>query len=252
MSFEHDDTDQDDGAQVIDEENRISNRLKDRILDARDRVAEREDDIFVGAKLNGNVALQPGEPANAQLTDIWATTVRQYLKTIEPLLRSEEIEDAHYYYEELPIVDTHITPTDGETVIIPKHPSKSKYTEHIRWSLFYDNSVSNTKLVRGSSKFGSHFEPPEPRRFTIRGLKDLIDQPTTTFTWNVELDPDKFGPQLEIARPQRAVTLRHEWLEMAVRKADQFLQNAGIGLEVGDPTKEASGDYSDIEDIDQL
>jgi hypothetical protein len=247
-----DNPEQDDGAQVIDEENRISNRLKDRILDARERVADREDDIFVGAPLTGDVALQPGRPAEAQLTNIWKTTVRQYLKTIEPLLRSEEIEDAPYYYTELPLVNTTVTPTDGETLIVPNHPRKDAYTEEIQWSLFYDDNISNTKLLRASNTFGNNFEPPEPRRFTLTGLKDVIEKPETTFTWSVELNPDKFGPQLEVARPQRAVTLRREWLETAVRKADQFLQNAGIGLEVGDPTKEAHGDYSDIEDIDEL
>jgi len=247
MSHDQDNSDQDDSAQVIDEENRISNRLKDRILDARERVAEREDDIFVGAPLNGDVAY-----SERQLTKMWQTTVRQYLKTIEPLLRSEEIEDAHYYYKELPLVDTTLKPLDGETLIVYNDTDKDPESKEIAWSMFYQEDVSEMQILRGNSMFGTDFEPPEPKRFTLTGLKDVLDKHETTLTWNVVLNPDKFGPDLKFARPSRTVTLRRDWLETAVRKADQFLQNAGIGLEVGDPTKEAAGDYSDIADIDEL
>jgi len=241
-----------DGAQVIDEENQIDKRLKDRILDARDRVAEREDDIYVEAPLQSSAKGEAIPLSADDLNRLWATPVKQYLKTIEPLLRSDEIANAHHYYHNLPIVSKPITPPDGETLIVPTSDDKDPYTATIRWSQFYTDDVPNRDLIRANSLFGDDFTPPEPRKIELEGLKSIIETDVITKRWHVPLNPSSLPPYREVAQIEYAKPLKKEWLEYAVREADQFLQNAGISLQVGDPTKEADADYSDIEDIDTL
>ena len=136
----------DDGAQVLDEEDRISNRLKDRILDARDRVAEREDAAFVEAPLDDEI-----EISSQQATQIWATTVRQYLRVIEPLLRSDEIKDSDYYYQELPLIEDTVTPPDGPTPIVH---GGDVYQKRIMWSKFYSDAYDTTHEIMHNPLYG--------------------------------------------------------------------------------------------------
>jgi len=234
-----------DGAQVIDDENRIDKRLKDRILDARDRVAENEDAVFVKSALDDDVQRTRG-----QLVAVWGTSVRQYLKTIEPLLRSDEISRAGYYYTDLEIIDKWVYPPDGETVVIE---GQDTYTAHINWSPFYDEHTESFPIIRDSNLFGRGFEPPEPKKVELHGLKSIIETKAIVKSWRVPLQPrTHFSETSPVAKPEYKEPLSKQTLEYAVRKADEFLHQAGIGLEVGDPKSEADADYSDIENIDSL
>lgn len=234
-----------EGAKVIDEENRVDKRLKDRILDARERVAEREDACFVEAPLRGDVDYSPSD-----LVQIWSTSVRQYLRTIEPLLRSNEISKSHHYYREVPILQDKLYPPDGETVVAIKQAGSEPETdtEHIRWSMFYDDDTHARDMVGDPS-----FEPPEPEPIELTGLKSIIETEVISHEWAVVMNPSShFSEGKKIAYPKVSRPLSKRTLENAVRKADRFLQQAGIGLEIGDPTKEADADYSDIVDVDSL
>lgn len=234
-----------EGAQVIDEENRINNRLKDRVLDARDRVATNENEVFVKAPLSNDI-----NRSRAELVEIWGTSVKQYLKTIEPLLRSDELARAEYFYTELPIIDKTVIPKDGPTVVSEGNDRTQK---DINWSRFYAEEIENWHLIRDTPLFGPGFEPPEPKKVELYGLKSIIETSGIAKSWRVPLNPGSdFGKQTRVAHPVYEEPLSKPTLEYAVRKADQFLQEAGIGLEVGDPTSEADADYSDIEEIDSL
>jgi hypothetical protein len=217
------------------DDGQIDKRLKDRILDARDRVAGREDDTFVGARLTGDVKL-----SHSQLVGIWATSVRQFLRTIEPLLRSDEIENSRHYYHEIPIYEDTLRPPDGETVVLTTGTKDGveENTEQIRWSLFYNDNISNRKLTRENSLFDSGFEPPEPQPIKLRGLKSIIEQDLISANWDVVLNPD--SPPAEkthIAKPEISQPLGKPTLEYAVRKADEFLHDAGISPDVGGSTE---------------
>jgi hypothetical protein len=234
-----------EGAQVIDEENRIDNRLKDRVLDARDRVATNENEVFVKAPLSSDITR-----TRAELVEIWGTSVTQYLKTIEPLLRSEELSRAEYFYTELPIIDKRVIPPDGPTVV---SEGNDRYEKQINWSRLYGSEIDNWEIIRDTPLFGPGFEPPEPKPVELYGLKSIIETGGISESWRVPLNPGSaFGKQTRVAHPVYKEPLSKSTLEYAVRKADQFLQEAGIGLEVGDPKSEADADYSDIEEIDSL
>jgi hypothetical protein len=234
-----------EGAQVIDEQNRIDNRLKDRILDARDRVAQNEDEVFIKTALDDDITR-----SQAELVQIWGTSVRQYLKTIEPLLRSDELTRAGYFYRDLPIIDKTVIPRDGATVIVE---GNEKYKREINWSRFFTSDIDNREIIRDTPLLAPGFKPPEARQVELSGLKDVIETTRISESWRVPLNPDAaFGEATRVAHPTYREPLSKSKLEYAVRKADQFLQEAGVGLEVGDPTSEADADYSDIEEIDSL
>jgi hypothetical protein len=229
-----------DGAKVIDEENRVDKRLKDRILDARERVAESENEIFIGAPLDKGVNL-----TSQQLVQLWATAVRQFLRTIEPLLQSDEIEKSQYYYREIPILKDELYPPDGKTKVTV---GDDVTTEGIEWSLFYNDNVDTLNLIKDPS-----FEPPDPKTVEIRGLKDVIETEVISCEWSVVMNPSMhFSKPTKVAHPSVRRPLSKPTLEFAVRKADQFLQDAGVGLEIGAENKEAESDYSDIVDVDSL
>lgn len=220
--------------QILDD-GQIDKRLKDRILDARDRVADREDDTFVGARLTGDAKL-----SHSQLVGIWATSVRQYLRTIEPLLRSDEIENSRHYYHEIPIYKDTLRPPDGETLVLTAGPKDDveEDTKEIHWSLFYNDELSNREIVGDSTLFTRDFEPPEPQPVKLQGLKSVIEQDVISASWEVVLNPGTApAEETHIAKPQIAQPLGKSTLEHAVRKADEFLHDAGISPDIGGSTK---------------
>jgi len=213
--------------QVTDEEGTVDQKVKNRILNARERVDEREDDIFIGAPLSPEINHSAGD-----LIQMWATSVRQYLKTIEPLLRSDEIEGSDYYYHEVEIAHEKIQPPDGDAII--DDPDKeTPYAKEIRWSRLYRDDLEMRRVIDNpNTLFKIGFEPPEKREIALYGLKDVIEKHEFELQWHVDLEPDQiYSKTAEVYDRQ---PLRREWLETAVRKADEFLQDcAGVGLDIG-------------------
>lgn len=229
-------SDENNTGRVLDD-GQIDKRLKDRILDARERVAGREDDTFVGARLDGEVRL-----SHSQLVGIWATSVRQYLRAIEPLLRSDEIENSRHYYRELPIYKDTLRPPDGETTVLTLGSNNSDGVEEdvkqIPWDLFYNEEISNRELTTDYDLISAGFEPPAPEPVTLQGLKSVIEKDVISAEWGVVLNPDSSpAEQTHIAKPQIAQPLSKSTLEYAVRKADEFLHNAGISPDIGGSTE---------------
>jgi len=223
--FNNDDEEDRATKQVTDDEGTVDEKVKNRILNARERVDEREDAVFVQSALDSEVRL------NRQArVGIWATSVKQYLRTIEPLLQSDDIDNSDYYYWELPIIEREVTPPDGLTRVISGNDDKE---EKIHWSMFYNDAVDTTRLIIDNPLFGTGFQPPEPKTIKLEGLRDVIETNGISVSWDVPLNPRDFGPQQRIAQPVFQKPLQKEWLEFAVRQADQFLQQAGIGLEIG-------------------
>ena len=216
--------------QVVDDEGTVDQKLKNEILRARNRVEDREDRIFVQGPLEG-------VPYNRdQLTRIWQTSVRQYLRRVEPLLQSEEIRGARDYYLDKTVADRTIYPGDGET---PVQGGGSRDTVEIEWSQFYREGVDLGKLQQTDDRFGQQFSPPEPKRYRLQGLQAVIEQPEQTFEWSVPLGNSVNPLQNMVAVPTRTVTPTKHELERAVRMTDLFLQEkAGIAIDVGHQEKD--------------
>jgi len=230
MSYENNDDERPGHKQVVDDEGTVDQKLKNEILRARNRVEDREDRIFVQGPLEG-------VPYNReQLTRIWQTSVRQYLRRVEPLLQSKEIRGAQEYYRDKTIADRAVYPEDGET---PVQGGGSQDTVAIQWSQFYHDGVDLDRLRQIDERFGRQFTPPEPKRYRLQGLRAVIERPEQTFEWSVPLGNSVNPLQNMVAVPSTTVTPTKHELERAVRLTDLFLQEkAGIAIDVGHQEKD--------------
>ena len=212
---------------VVDEEQTVDKQIKNQILKLRQRVSDREDLVFTQAPLDPEI----GGLGRAEQVEIWKTSVVQYLERIEPLLQSDEIERSTHFYREAPLADRTVYPPDGQTPVL--HNGDVTAAE-IRWSLLKSDNLSKREIVTNSDHFGRGVEPPEPRRFSVTGLKEVIEKPSQAFEWEVVLNPEQVGPERKIARPSVQASLSKDELKKAVRLADTFLhEHAGIGVNVG-------------------
>lgn len=196
---------------VEDEEGTVARKLKDGIIEVRERVDEREDQLFVGPMVDEqlNRQISYGQALNA-----WGNTVRQYIRKIRPLLINDEVEDAKKYRENVEL---------GTYVMPP--PDHGGY----RFSLFANPNVDATQLKQ---KMGlpRQTEPPEPREFTFNGLLSLLEQQRIEAQWAVKVSADGPEPEHETVYPSKTEPIPKFILESAVMHADEFLQSAGIGL----------------------
>jgi len=210
---------------VVDEEGTVDQQLKRQIINARKRVDDREDTIFVQAPL------EKVDFDRQQLVQMWKVSVRQYLKRIEPLLISDEIPRSDHYYTGEQIVQREVYPPDGKTKVVK---AGNRTTEHINWSLFDTDQIPLRDLARSHELVTVGFEPPEPKQYIIKGIKGVIDNPQQVFEWDIILNPNAWGAERAIAFPKTVATPQRQDLEYAVRLADQFLQEeAGIAVEIG-------------------
>jgi len=224
------DDDRPGNKQVVDDEGTVDQKLKNEILRARNRVEDREDQIFVQGPMEG-------VPYNhAQLAEIWKTSVRQYVRRVEPLLQSEEIAGAREYYLEKPVASRAVYPEDGPT---PVQGAGKRDEIEVQWSMFYQDAVDIERIRRMDDRFGRQFQPPEAKTYRLVGLREVIEQPEQTFEWAIELGNSWNPNRNMIATPTRTVTMNKPELERAVRLTDQFLQHeAGIAIDVGHQEKD--------------
>jgi hypothetical protein len=219
MSVDEPNDDETGNKRVTDSEGTVDEKVKNRILKARERVDEREDLLFVQMPADPNSRL-----SRREATAAWNTTVRQYIRAIEPLLKSDEIQEAGYYYREVPLGREEIPPPDGQK----------------QWSAFA-RSTSESQLKREMGLQPS-FDPPEAKEVAFAGLKDILDKQQISLGWEFAPDPTQWGPEQEMERLSVTLPVPKHVLEGAVSAADQFLQEAGVGLEIGHQEQDAEDD----------
>ena len=196
---------------VKDPEDKTSEKIKTRILKARERVDQVEEAIFVDATINPEVGL-----TRPQQVQVWSNIVKQYLRAIEPLLRSDEVEGATKYYEQVEIAQIPLYPPD---------------TDGYQFSLVGENERDESTLKRIIG-LPRHAELPRPREATFYGLKDIIEKdPIIQERWNVCVDA-RGAPPHEYVHPTIREPVPKSVYVDAVRHADRFLQQAGVGLEL--------------------
>lgn len=206
-------------SEVQDEEGTVDRKIKNRILDARARVDEREDILFTQPIVDPELNLN-----RVDATRAWGNTVRQFIRSIEPLLRSDDIKNSEYYYAEVIL---------GRETLVP--PDSDKY----QFSKFANEEISDKHLKRDMGLPPS-FEPPEPVTVEFTGLGDILRQEMLHHKWTVDV-ADKGRPaikELSVETPVPKFVY-----ENAVRAADQFLQQAGVGMDISSGRQ--LSDYSD-------
>jgi hypothetical protein len=152
-------------------------------------------------------------------SDRWGVLVRQYIRSVKPLLTSDEIENAEFYRQQVPIYRTKISPPDGEK----------------NWSRFAED-IDEVRLMREMGvKPG--VDVPEPRTFELIGLDDVLNKQQIQEEWYIDLRPDEFGPAGKSDHVAVNRGIPKEAYEKAVETTDEFLNQSGLGLSLteGDP-----------------
>jgi len=198
--------------EVIDEEGDVDKAIKRRIIQARERVDETEMALYRDAEIEPNVNLNQFEKIH-----IYATTVKQFLRRIEPLLRSKNIPNNAHYYTEIEIGKVELVPPETKGYNFPVVAHSDRSEKQLRRML---------DLPRGVNL-------PEPIPIPFNGLRTVIERdPVVSNTWEVCVSREGARPNWGFVYPQTQQPVRKRIYEDAVRKADMFLQNAGIGLDM--------------------
>lgn len=205
--------------QVADPDDRIDRKIKDRIVESRNSIDKAEKEFFVdqlGQTDPQNLSptdKQRYEQTKRHFADRWGVLVRQYIRTVKPLLTSDQIPRSEEYWTKLPVYKAKIAP-----------PDEKDY----RWSRFA--STDNNMETARRMGLPPSFDPPEAKPVKIIGLKDLMNTDRLSLSWHIDPTPDKLPPAkddryIDIDRP-----LPKEAYENAVELTDDFLDQAGIGL----------------------
>lgn len=200
--------------EVEDAEDYVDKRVKKRILEARARVDEREDQLFNERLLDPEI-----EISNAQATVAWGNTVRQFARNIEVLLEDMATgsEEVKHYLDSVQLGTVRIPPPD---------------TERREWSKVAMDSYTPDMLRR---EFGlsPSAELPEVREVPFKGLRDIVEREShLSQTWVVTIDDSGPPPEHEHQRLQATRPVPKWIYENAVRAADRFLHEAGIGVKI--------------------
>lgn len=194
--------------QVQDTDNVLDRQLKKRLINLRNQVDERWDDIFVKSVIAGE-----NPNTSPELLQAWGAAAKQYLTAIEPLLVDEDITDSQHYYREIPIGEVELVPPDTDDIPFSEIAQTEGNELHFR--LRYD--------------LPDRMELPESETVTFTGLREVIERPALlTHTWNLQAGPEHGG----VLRLTARQVVPKEVYRNAVRHADQFLQNAGVGFEI--------------------
>jgi hypothetical protein len=196
---------------VLDEEATVDQKVKDRIITSRKRVDRAEEGIFIEAPTDPHVDM----PWERQVV-MWGVVVKQFLRNIEPLLRSDKITESRRYYKQIQVTDKPVT-------VYP--PQTEEYDFSIISSMEEDEATIKREL-----ELPPDAELPRPKRVQLKGLEDVIEhEPTITASWSVKVTEKETIPL------HNETIIPREVYVNAVRYADRFLQQAGIGVKTGMP-----------------
>jgi len=187
----------------------VSSRLKRRIIDARQRVDDTEHYLYVEAPVEENKHVN-----NVQQDIYWGMIVKQFLRTIGPILRTDDLNetaDSTEYYEDVELGTLTLVPQDTEAV---------PFREYIQSGM----TATQFRLRYGINDTA---DLPEPKGVEFTGLKEIMQSDgTVRESWSVVMeDGSLVQTQAEQAIPKQVY-------ERAITEADDFLQQAGIGIEI--------------------
>jgi len=209
--------------EVEDEEGFVAKQRKKTILQNRAKIDEVAERVFP--------ATARDEYSEMYAARMFHESVRVYVMSIEPLLRDFSLKNAEHAYLHAPL---------GEVTLAPPPEFQSMPNE------------AREIAERG---FKLLSEPIEPDTKEIEGLKEVIERDGYSESWRVHVNwIDGYKKKHE--PPQwETITAEEHMPKMAllnaVRVADEFLQEANVGLSVGG-SQETEADYSDIDEVDSF
>lgn len=204
-------------AHIKDEEGNVDRQTKQQLMQLRKQVDEDERRLYVEMRSDPEYALTV-EKCN----EFWGVSVRQFLRSIKRLWtgkESSEVRNASHYWKEHEI---------GAVELMP--PNKQNFA-------FADvaQMQATTKRKRRLLGLPRGVEVPKPQQKRFHGLMSVLDQTRVSHTWNVCLDNRGPPPEHTNITLQESMPVPKHILENAVEAADVFLQDVGIGFEIGAP-----------------
>lgn len=197
--------------EIIDEDGDVDKAIKRSIIKGRNQVDETELALFRDSAINPEVNL-----SRAQQIYIYGNTVKLYLRRIEPIMKTKNIPENKKYYRELEIGQFTLTP-----------PEWDGYD----FTMVQRSDLSDQRL-RQAVGLPRQAEIPKPVTKRLTGLKDVIESdPIMSHTWEVCVSRDGPPSKWKYVYPRTEQPLPKSVYENAVREADMFLQEAGIGLD---------------------
>lgn len=206
---------------AADDENYVDRERRRDILDARREVREWRKQIFTELRLG------TAEYGEQEALMVFGDRVREYLLVLEPLLGNETLPKSQLAYLNYRFDPVILGPPE-ELVAAAKDGGRPSQSEK-----------SN------GSDFSVIGELPEPEAFSFNGLKKIIETETITAQWTVYVrwDENNNGnDRREKITRSKTVPLPKWLLRDAVRLADEWAQQANLGLELGTPEIDAVDD----------
>ena len=204
---------------VVDESGTVNQKHKEQILQARNRIDEREDAMFTGPLIDPAI----GEGiTHYERVKAMGRTVRMLIRRLRPLLVRDTVEGAEEYAETVELGRMTLYPPDSDGIPFS--------------ALVHDDI--NEKAFRREYDLPKGVDLPQPVTRDFDGLLSLLAVPDEiAYTWRVKTKTGKrVGPD-DIIVLQEAQPIPMHILERAVMASDDFMQEAGIGLtlDTGDP-----------------
>lgn len=204
---------------VVDESGTVNQKHKEQILQARNRIDEREDAMFTGPLIDPAI----GEGiTHYERVKAMGRTVRMLIRRLRPLLVRDTVEGAEEYAETVELGVMTLYPPDSDGIPFS--------------ALVHDDI--NKKAFRRRYDLPKGVDLPQPVTREFNGLLSLLAVPDEiAYTWRVKTKTGKrVGPD-DIIELQEAQPIPMHILERAVMASDDFMQEAGIGLtlDTGDP-----------------
>lgn len=203
---------------IEDEDGVVDREVKKHVLSLRRQVDDDERSIYVEMVSDPAYDLTV-DSAN----EFWGISVRQYLRGIKRLWGKEEktdVRNVEKYWKKVNL---------GTEKLIPHDYAGYQFSLVAHADQYNDNELKRAIGLPRKADL------PKPKKEEFKGLNSILSQNRIEASWVVQTKMT--GPPPE----HQSVTLHVEEpipkhiLENAVEAADTFLQQAGLGFEVGVP-----------------
>jgi len=199
--------------EIQDEEDYTDKRIKKRIMDSRDSLNEIKESLFAGRLLEPDVQI-----SREQAVYAWGDLVRSYIQDLGILLEHPDIPASAKYRDHVDIGSMQIVTPDRED---------------LPFSMVAHEKVSAEELKHELPGFDHNAELPKPREIHFKGLKSIVEYPRVIDeTWIVVKNPRQIQPNQDRLTLQTSELVPRDVYEKALVQSDQFLQQAGIGLDI--------------------
>jgi len=205
----------DEDLEVSDEEKYSDKKIKKRILNTRELLVHTKNRLETERLVEPEVEYSEFEAFAA-----WANLVQSYLYELGILLNNEEVPDAEHYRDELELGSIRIIPED---------------TDGIPFSNIIYDGVDAEDIIHQSSRLQRGCELPEPVTVAFDGLMAVAETDLVIERqWVVTANPQAAVPNQDRITVVGRQPVPEKVFQNALVESDQFLQQAGIGLDLSD------------------